>query len=111
MTPAELELFADRLANAVADRLANRPRLVDRVTLSEITTLSVPTIDRRRRDGSIPSITCGSRVLFDLAAVIRALTAESGPKCCRCGQPATHLHDGKAYCELCRGCYDEDHKA
>ena len=27
--------------------------------------------------------------------------------CTRCGAEANHLHGGKPYCELCRGCYDE----
>lgn len=74
MTPAELELFADRLANAVADRLANRPRLVDRVALAKQTGLSVPTLDRLRKAGTVPCIVSGSRVLFDINAVVAALS-------------------------------------
>ena len=56
------------------------PRLVDRVALSQQIGLSVPTIDRRRKDGSIPSITVGGRVLFDPSAVIAALASTEAPQ-------------------------------
>ena len=72
MTPAELSHFAVEIAEAVAEKLANRPRLVDKVALSEMIGLSVPTIDRRPE---IPRIRVGSRVLFDPDAVIEALSS------------------------------------
>jgi len=29
---------------------------------------------------------------------------EPAPTCERCGEPANHEHNGRLYCELCRGC-------
>jgi len=50
-----------------------------------------------------------------LLDTIADLLIEQAPPCVRCGQPATHTHDSQAYCEECRGCYDdsvpdEDHQ-
>jgi len=78
MTPAEMaELAAflvPRLADEVAEKLSKQPRLVDRHKLADLIGLSVPTIDRRVRDGSIPVIRSGKRVLFDPTAVVAALS-------------------------------------
>lgn len=81
LSPADLERLADRLADAVADRLARRPLLVDRVELARMLGLSVPSIERRTRDGSIPSIKSGRRVLYDPPAVVAAMAsnAKGGP--------------------------------
>lgn len=79
-TPAEFEKFADDLALRIADRLAQRPRLVDRYELSRQTGLSVPTIDRRKKDGSIPFMKIGNRVLFDPSAVVAALSRNHDAK-------------------------------
>lgn len=77
IAPRDLELLADLLAKKVADRLANRPVLVDIHELSRITGLSVPTLERRAREGIIPRIKSGRRTLFDPAAVVRALASVS----------------------------------
>jgi len=29
-------------------------------------------------------------------------------ECVRCGQESSHHHQGLAYCELCRGCYEPE---
>ena len=71
--PAELEDFIDSIADRVAERLAKRPRLVDRHTLAGLIGLSIATIERRVRDGSIPVIRIGNRVLFDVGDVVAAL--------------------------------------
>ena len=73
MTPDELESFADLLAENVADRLACRPRLVDRHGLAEQLGVSVPSIDRLRKAGRIQSINVGNRPMFDTAATIADL--------------------------------------
>lgn len=70
LSPAEL----DRLAESIADRLANRPRLVDRVELARTLGLSVPTIERYTRSGKIACVRIGRRVLYAPDAVIESLS-------------------------------------
>ena len=74
MTPHEISQLAEAVAKIVADRLASRPLLVDRVDLAPMLGLSVPTIERRTRDGSIPCIRIGRRVLYDPQAVVAAMS-------------------------------------
>ena len=78
LSPAQLETLSDQLADKVADRLANRRQLVDRYELAQRIGLSVPTIDRRRKDGVIPFMQTGNRILFDVDAVIVALSGGGG---------------------------------
>lgn len=73
LSPRELEQLAGMVAEKVAERLADQPRLVDRYAISKILGLSVPTIDRRVRSGRIPVIRDGRRVLFNPQSVIEAL--------------------------------------
>lgn len=73
ITPSELAALAESIATAVADRLANQPRLIDRHALAVHLGVSVPTIDRLRRNGQITSISVGSRILFDPNSVIEDL--------------------------------------
>ena len=73
LIPADLSELADAVADRVADRLANRPRLVDRVELANQLGVSVPTVDRLRASGRIPEIKIGSRIQFDIEAVLNAL--------------------------------------
>ncbi len=77
LTPREIEHLADLLADRVAERLANRRRLVDRRDLADILSASVPTIDRMIRDGQIPVIRMRGKTLFDPGAVISHLAATS----------------------------------
>ena len=70
LTPADL----DRLADRIGERLANQPRLVDRVTLARRFGISVPTIERYTRAGTIPCVRLGRRVLYAPDAVLQALT-------------------------------------
>lgn len=81
LSPADLERLAGMVADAVADRLARRPLLVDRVELAPMIGLSVPTIERRTRDGSIPCVRSGRRVLYDPNAVVAAMASnkKGGP--------------------------------
>lgn len=63
---------------------ANEPRLVGGDRMAELASVSRPTIDRKVRDGDIPSILIGRRRLFEPRAVIDALAAatianEKGP--------------------------------
>ena len=79
LTPVEIDRFATLVADRVADKLANQPRLVDRHQLAKTVGLSVASIDRRLRDGDISCIRSGSRVLFDPTVAIAELASKGGP--------------------------------
>lgn len=73
LTPAELSQLVDQVADAVADRLANRPKLLDRHGFAQAMGISVPSVDRGRRDGTFEVIMVGSKPMFDIDANIRRL--------------------------------------
>lgn len=73
MTPAELTELADRIAETIAQKLLQRPRLLDRHEMALMANVSVATLDRRTRCGEWPSIKDGSRRLYDPADVIRVM--------------------------------------
>ncbi|PAY19089.1 hypothetical protein CKO51_13250 [Rhodopirellula sp. SM50] len=77
MTPAELESLANAVAERVADRLANRRRLLTRNELSQVIGVSVPKLDTMLRDRELPVIRVGRKVLFDPHAVIQHLANAS----------------------------------
>ena len=77
MTPVELETLADAVAERVADRLANRRRLLTRHELSQVIGVSVPKLDTMLRDDELPVIRVGRKVLFDPHAVIAHLANNS----------------------------------
>lgn len=72
LSPAELASFIDEIADAVAARMANMPRLVDRYALATIVGCSVATLERLQRDGVIVPIRIGRRCVYDPIAVIDA---------------------------------------
>ena len=78
ITPAELTELADAIAEAVANRLANRPRLLDRHGFALAIGVSVPTVDRGRRDGTFEAIMVGSKPMFDIDANIHRLREQGG---------------------------------
>lgn len=69
LSPRELDLLADRIADAVAARLGARPTMIDSVSLARELSLSPTTIERLAKRGAIPSVTAGRRRLYDPAAV------------------------------------------
>ena len=73
LTPAELDSFVDRIADAVAAKLANEPKLIDRLELCRQLGLSESTVDRLTKSGKIPSIPCGRRIKYVLGDVLAAL--------------------------------------
>ena len=77
MTPVELETLADAVAERVADRLSNRRRLLTRHELANVINVSVPKLDTMLRDGELPVIRVGRKVLFDPHAVIAHLAKQS----------------------------------
>lgn len=73
LTPHELDKLANHIADRVAARLSSRPKLVDRHGIAAQLGVSVPTIDRLRRDGQITPVTVGSRVMYSPDDVIAEL--------------------------------------
>ena len=77
LSPVELETLADAVAERVADRMANRRRLLTRQELARVINISVPKLDTMLRDGELPVIRVGRKVLFDPHAVIQHLAKQS----------------------------------
>lgn len=77
LSPVDMEVLADLVADRVADRLANRRRLLTRNELSEVIGVSVPKLDTMLRDGELPVIRVGRKVLFDPHAVIEHLAKQT----------------------------------
>ena len=80
LPPAEVERIALLIADSVVEKMLTRqqPRLVDRHTLAGAIGLSVATIDRRTKDGTIVPIRVGNRVLFDVVEVVAQLKEGDG---------------------------------
>lgn len=74
LTPAVLEDLSEEIADRLFKRLSKQPALVDRYRLSDLISISVPTIERLQRDGRIPVVRIGRRVLYDVNAVLAALS-------------------------------------
>ncbi|MDA8743975.1 excisionase family DNA-binding protein [Rubripirellula amarantea] len=77
LSPVEMELLADMVAERVADRLSNQRKLLSRQELSEVIGVSVPKLDTMLRDNELPVIRVGRKVLFDPHAVIKHLAESS----------------------------------
>ena len=71
ITEGQLEL----LAEMIAERLAKQPRCIDKNELAEKIGVSTSTIERLMAEGKIPFIKPNRRVLFDVEAVVTALSA------------------------------------
>lgn len=74
MNKNELDQLAERVANIVAAKLSAAPLFIDKFELSKRTPLSVSTIERRVKDGSLPAVKIGRRLMFSPDAVVTALT-------------------------------------
>ena len=77
LSPVDMEVLADMVADRVADRLSNRRRLLTRHELSEVIGVSASKLDTMLRDGELPVIRVGRKVLFDPHAVIAQLADQS----------------------------------
>jgi len=73
LTPAVLEDLSEEIADRVVTRLSKQPLLVNRHGLSDRILISVATIERLQRDGRIPVVRIGRRVLYCVNSVIAAL--------------------------------------
>jgi hypothetical protein len=71
-----LEDLSEEIADRVFKRLSKQPALVDRYGLSDLISISVPTIERLQRDGRSPVVRIGRRVLYEVNAVLAALSNE-----------------------------------
>jgi excisionase family DNA binding protein len=70
LSPVELELLANQVAERVSDMLSHRTRLVDRHELAKILGVSLPTLDRQLRNKNVPRVRIGRRLQFDPTEVI-----------------------------------------
>ncbi len=71
ITQGQLEQLADMLA----ERLSKQRRCVDKSELAERLGISVSTVERLMAEKKIPFIKPNRRVLFDIEAVITALSS------------------------------------
>lgn len=75
--------FADQVASRVSQilereqRQFDSPLLTDRETTASLLNLSTSTLDKLVSRGVVPSITVGTKRLFDAAEVAAALKADS----------------------------------
>ncbi len=74
LSPAQLSELADALATRLAHRIETQSALLDYVGIADWLGVSVPHVEKLKREGRIPYIAAGRRVLFDRAAVSAALT-------------------------------------
>ena len=79
-SPAQLAALADAIASRLADRLENQSALLDYSGLSQWLSCSIPSVERLKRQGRIPFVEIGRRVLFDRTAVLSALSKVSSLK-------------------------------
>jgi excisionase family DNA binding protein len=74
ITQTELEQLAERVACMIAAKMAAAPLFIDKFELAKRTTLSVSTIERRVKDGTLPAVRAGRRLMFSPDAVVTALS-------------------------------------
>ncbi len=73
ITPGQLELLADM----IAERVMKQRRCLDKTELAEKIGVSVSTIERLMAEKKIPFIKPNRRVLFDIEAVVAALSTNN----------------------------------
>lgn len=78
MTPAEIDLLADALAERLSGRVADGDGLIDVHDAARLLGCSVPTVERLVRDGKIPSVKVGRLRRFRRADLL-ALNKKGGP--------------------------------
>lgn len=66
------------IVEAIEPLLHQRPELIPGDVMSTILSVSLPTLDRLRRAGVVPSVTIGKRRLYRPEAVIAAIEAANG---------------------------------
>lgn len=74
LSPGQISELADAIASRLAEHLASQSTLLDYHGLADWLGVSVPHVERLKREGSIPYVAAGRRVLFDRAAVSAALS-------------------------------------
>jgi excisionase family DNA binding protein len=79
MTPNDIDRLADAIADRLASLLASADDPVgDSHAAAEWIACSVPTIERMVRDGRIPSFTVGRLRRFRRSEVLAAMKADGG---------------------------------
>lgn len=80
LSPAQICELADKIASRLADRMQTQSNLLDYHQLANWIGVSIPHVERLKRQGKIPFVEIGRRVLFDRAAVLAALSQVSSLK-------------------------------
>ena len=83
LSEADLDRIVQRLVAAI-QLLQSQPALVGCEEMAELLSISLATLDRRRRDGQIPSIKIGSRRLYQPDSVIAAIEVTNETEGDRC---------------------------
>ncbi len=78
MTPNEIELLADALADRLAERVSDGDGWIDVHGAASVLSCSVPTVERLVAAGKIPSIKVGRLRRFRRADLL-ALNEKGGP--------------------------------
>lgn len=76
LSPSQLSALADAIASRLADRMENQSSLLDYAALAEWLGVSIPSVERLKREGRIPFVSVGRRIVFDRAAVAAALSTQ-----------------------------------
>ncbi len=84
LSEADLDRIVQRLVAAIQPLLQSQPALVGCEEMAELLSISLATLDRKRRDGQIPSIKIGSRRLYQPDSVIAAIEVTNETEGDRC---------------------------
>lgn len=76
LSPSQLEELATEIASKLADRMESQSALLDYSALAEWLGVSIPSVERLKKEGRIPFISVGRRIVFDRAAVTAALSKQ-----------------------------------
>ncbi|QDS88740.1 Helix-turn-helix domain protein [Rosistilla ulvae] len=73
LTPGQLE----QLADMIAERVVKQPRCLGKAELAQKLGVSTSTVERLMAEKKIPVIRAARRVLFDIEAVLAALSTNN----------------------------------
>lgn len=76
LSPARMSELAQAIATEVAAKMIAEQALLDYKGLADWLGVSIPHIERLKREGVIPFIAIGRRVMFNRASVLAALESK-----------------------------------
>ncbi|TWT79122.1 Helix-turn-helix domain protein [Planctomycetes bacterium CA13] len=81
LTPVEIDLLADALANRVAERLSGSfdpESLIDVHGAADLLGCSVPTVERLTRSGELPSVKVGRLRRYHRGELLKRVSKKGG---------------------------------